>query len=272
MAAVTGVAVARHGSRRGGRHRQRHRVRLCGGRGRVAGRAGRGVERTRRTAIRRWTQLGAGAADSDLAQSGALRARRTDRQGAVVERQSDRIVESLQRTHRCQRPCLYRDLRRRPLLLWCATLMVNKSRILKSATPFAVLLAAATLHGQVGRGTTEWLTAGGDAQRTFWIRTDPKISVAAMSEPGFERQWSAKLDNKTRGANGLAHGVTANGVTLFVPMSIVAGSSNNVYALDNDTGYVVWQRHFDAPLAAPTAQCPGGMTAGATRIVPLMPP
>ena len=46
--------------------------------------------------------------------------------------------------------------------------------------------------------------------------------------------------------NGLAQGVTANGVTLFVPMSIVAGSSNNVYALDNDTGYVVWQRHFDA--------------------------
>ena len=90
-----------------------------------------------------------------------------------------------------------------------------------------------------------------------------------MSAPGFERQWTAKLDNKTRGVNGLAHGVTANGVTLFVPMSIVAGSSNNVYALDNDTGYVVWQRHFEAAIPAATAQCPGGMTAGATRIVPL---
>ena len=77
----------------------------------------------------------------------------------------------------------------------------------------------------------------------------------------------AKLDNRTRGVNGLAHGVTANGVTLFVPMSVVAGSSNNVYALDNDTGYVVWQRQFDAALPAPTAPCPGGMTAGATRIV-----
>jgi hypothetical protein len=37
----------------------------------------------------------------------------------------------------------------------------------------------------------------------------------------------------------------ASGVTLFVPMSIVTGSSNNVYGIDNDTGYVVWQ-HFDA--------------------------
>src|SRR5207247_3692697 len=127
-------------------------------------------------------------------------------------------------------------------------------------------------HAQVGRGTTEWLTAGADAQRTFWIRTDPRISVASMSQPGFERQWVAKLDNRTRGVNGLSHGVSANGVTLFVPMSVVAGSSNNVYALDNDTGYVVWQRHFDAPLPAATAQCPGGMTAGATRIVPLVPP
>jgi outer membrane protein assembly factor BamB len=148
---------------------------------------------------------------------------------------------------------------------------MNIRRTLKVAAPLAALLAA-TVHGQVGRGTTEWPTAGADAQRTFWIRTDPKISVASMSTPGFERQWSAKLDNKTRGVNGLAHGVTANGVTLFVPMSIVAGSSNNVYALDNDTGYVVWQRHFEAAIPAATAACPGGMTAGATRIVPLMPP
>ncbi|HET7697455.1 MAG TPA: hypothetical protein VFK57_17195 [Vicinamibacterales bacterium] len=128
------------------------------------------------------------------------------------------------------------------------------------------------LGAQVGRGSTEWLTAGGDAQRTYWVRTDPKISVASMSKPGFELQWTQKLDNRNRGGNGLLHGVTANGVTLFVPMSVVAGSSNNVYAIDNDTGYVVWQRRFEAPIPAATAQCPGGMTAGPTRIVTLEPP
>ena len=64
-------------------------------------------------------------------------------------------------------------------------------------------------------------------------------------------------------------GVTASGVTLFVPMSLVAGSSNNVYGIDNDIGYVVWQRQFDAALPAPTAGCPGGITRGATRIVRL---
>jgi hypothetical protein len=150
--------------------------------------------------------------------------------------------------------------------------MLKPNRLVTGATAFGICVMVGTMGAQVGRGTTEWLTAGADAQRTFWIRTDPKISVESMSKPGFERQWSTKLDNRARGVNGLQHGVTANGVTLFVPMSIVAGSSNNIYALDNDIGYVIWQRQFDAALPEATAECPGGLTAGATRIVPLVPP
>ena len=71
----------------------------------------------------------------------------------------------------------------------------------KAAAAFAVGLIAATLHAQVGRGGSEWLTARGDAQRTSWIRTDPKISVESMSQPGFDLQWTAKLD-MTRIARG----------------------------------------------------------------------
>jgi hypothetical protein len=125
------------------------------------------------------------------------------------------------------------------------------------------------LFAQPGRGGSQWLTALADAQRTSWVRTDDKISVAAMSKPGFELQWTVKLDNQPRDVHGLAQGVTASGVTLFVPMSLVAGSSNNVYAIDNDIGYVVWQRHFDAALPAPTPECAGGITSAATRIVRL---
>ena len=124
---------------------------------------------------------------------------------------------------------------------------------------------------QPGRGGSQWLTSLADAQRTSWVRTDEKISVGTLSKPGFEQQWKAKLDNQPRGPHGLGQGVTASGVTLFVPISLVTGSSNNVYAIDNDTGYVVWQRHFDATLPASTSGCPGGITAGATRIVSLGP-
>jgi hypothetical protein len=93
------------------------------------------------------------------------------------------------------------------------------------------------------------------------------ISPAALAKPGFALQWTSKLANQPRGANGLTQGVTAAGVTLFVPMSVVGGSSNNVYGIDNDLGYVVWERHFDAPLGPASGACSGGLPAPATRIV-----
>jgi outer membrane protein assembly factor BamB len=150
--------------------------------------------------------------------------------------------------------------------------MRNINRASMAAAPLAAAVLFVTAYAQVGRGGSEWLTARGDAQRTSWIRTDSKISVASMSKPGFELQWKTPLDNANRQAYGLGQGVTANGVTLFVPMSVVTGSSNNVYAIDNDTGYVVWRRHFDVPVTAPTPSCPGGTTSAATRIVGLTPP
>jgi outer membrane protein assembly factor BamB len=145
--------------------------------------------------------------------------------------------------------------------------MMRASRVL--TVILASAIAGAAAFAQVGRGGSEWLTARGDAQRTSWIRTDAKISIETMSQPGFALQWTSKLDNVPRRLNGLGQGVTANGVTLFVPVSIVTGSSNNVYMIDNDTGHVVWKRHFDAPLPVATAACPGGITSAATRIVPV---
>ena len=131
------------------------------------------------------------------------------------------------------------------------------------------VLGCSLAFAQVGRGGSQWQTALGDAQRTSWVRSDDKISVQALSAPGFELQWTAKLDNQPRGVHGLGQGVTASGVTLFVPVSLVTGSSNHVYAIDNDLGYVVWERQFGATLPAPTAGCPGGISAGATRLVKL---
>ena len=135
----------------------------------------------------------------------------------------------------------------------------------------ASALAGSAAFAQIGRTGTQWLTASGDAQRTSSVPTDDRISVEALSKPGFELQWKVKLDNPPRGLHGLGQGVTATGVTIFVPMSIVTGSSNTVYGVDNDLGYVVWKRRFAAALPPPSDGCPGGISAGATRIVPLTP-
>ena len=137
------------------------------------------------------------------------------------------------------------------------------------STTVTSLFVASLALAQVGRGGSQWLTASGDAQRTSWVRTDDKISVEALEKPGFELQWKVKLDNRPRGVHGLGQGVTASGVTLFVPMSIVTGSSNNIYGIDNDIGFIVWERQFDVVLPSPTVACPGGISAGATRIVRL---
>jgi len=131
----------------------------------------------------------------------------------------------------------------------------------------ALLIAGGVTFAQVGRGWSDWPTPYADAQRTSWLQTDPNISVESMSKPGFELQWTSKLDNQRRGLHGLTQGVTASGVTLFVPASLVAGSSNKLYMLDNDTGYVIWSRTFEGALPAPAGACSGGVTAAPTRIV-----
>src|SRR5918995_1013845 len=131
----------------------------------------------------------------------------------------------------------------------------------------ASLIAGGVTFAQVGRGWSDWPTPYADAQRTSWLQTDPNISVESISKPGFELQWTSKLDNQRRGLHGLTQGVTASGVTLFVPTSLVAGSSNKLYMLDNDTGYVIWSRTFEGTLPAPTVACSGGLTAAPTRIV-----
>jgi outer membrane protein assembly factor BamB len=136
----------------------------------------------------------------------------------------------------------------------------------------AVICAlAGTIGWAQGRNVGfDWPATGADAQRTAWLRLDPNISAANLSKPGFEFLWQEKLANAPRQSVSLNQGVTMNGLLGFTPASFVTGASNNVFALDNDTGYPVWHRRFDDPLPAPTAACPGGITGAAGRVVSLV--
>jgi hypothetical protein len=137
----------------------------------------------------------------------------------------------------------------------------------------AVICALASAVGWAqGRNIGfEWPATNADAQRTSWMRLDPNISVASLSKPGFELQWREKLDNAPRESAALSQGVTMNGLVGFSPASFVTGVSNNVFGIDNDIGYPLWHRRFNTPLPAPTAQCPGGITGAAGRVVNLVP-
>ena len=72
-----------------------------------------------------------------------------------------------------------------------------------------------------------------------------------MSKPGFELQWKTKLDNQPRGVHGLGprrHRERRHDFRADVARD---RQLEHVYGVDNDLGYVVWQRQFDAPLPPP---------------------
>ena len=135
---------------------------------------------------------------------------------------------------------------------------------------------ASLAHAQ-GRGGAAWTTAAGDAQRTSSVRTDPKISVASMQQPGFQFLWKRKLDNKPVQLNSLTQPVLLPNIISYVgfkALAFVGGSSDNVYAIDYDLNRPFWNAHLStASTTAGTAACPGGLTTitKQTAMAPAMP-
>jgi outer membrane protein assembly factor BamB len=122
-----------------------------------------------------------------------------------------------------------------------------------------------------GLATQEWSTSGGDAQRSSWIRRDALISKSAMSTGRFGFLWKLKVSNQPRQLSYLSRPVLvgnamATGVNGFRSLTVLAGASNTVFAVDNDLGVMFWEKQLDAAIPAlSTTPCPGGMTAAATR-------
>jgi hypothetical protein len=116
---------------------------------------------------------------------------------------------------------------------------------------------------QGGRGGSDWTTVGGDAQRSSWVRTDPKISSDSMQKPGFGIAWKVKLGGSVTPAVLLDRYIGYRG---FRSLAFVGGGSDNAIAIDTDLGRVEWQKPLSASSAqAASPDCPGGMTASLTR-------
>ena len=122
-----------------------------------------------------------------------------------------------------------------------------------------------------GLATQEWSTSGADAQRSHWIRKDPLISKAAMASGKFGFLWKLKVNNQPRHLNTFSQAAlvgNAMGYKGFRSLTVLAGASNTLFAIDNDFGVMYWEKHFDAAISdESTVACPGGMTAAATRAI-----
>jgi outer membrane protein assembly factor BamB len=127
-------------------------------------------------------------------------------------------------------------------------------------------------YAQVGKITQQdWVTSRADAQRTSWIRNDAFISTDSMQKGGFNLRWKATLGDRTSPTSSLAEGVVFGNLGFgSKPVSFITSRANRIFAVDDDTGFVSWEREFKGDIVS-TNVCPGGITSAATRPATLVP-
>ena len=133
-----------------------------------------------------------------------------------------------------------------------------------------LLLIPATFAGLVPAWGADWLTDGGNPQRTAWQRDERILAVGNVRKMSL--LWKLQLDNKPRVMHSLFPPLIierVNTSTGVKQIAIEAGSSDNIYAIDVEKGELIWKKHFVPYLDAASygrggdddIVCPGGLTA-----------
>jgi hypothetical protein len=114
-------------------------------------------------------------------------------------------------------------------------------------------------------GASDWLMFGGDPQRTGWAQGEKDINRENAKD--LTLLWKASLDNAPRELNSLTAAVAAEWVVTTKGMKeivIVGGASDNLFALDAQTGQLLWKKSFtpdSKPKQEPFWLCPNALNA-----------
>ncbi len=129
--------------------------------------------------------------------------------------------------------------------------------------PLALTIACSVVYG------ADWLTDGGNPQRTAWQKDEKILSPATVKD--MKLLWKIKLDNPPREMHNLFPPLIIEKVNTSAgvkQIAIVAGVSDNIFAINVDTGELIWKKHFDSTWTPPPGPqrgggplCPGGITA-----------
>src|SRR5579883_1156278 len=128
----------------------------------------------------------------------------------------------------------------------CSIALGSRGSFMKNR--HAVLLFGlfpALTHAQFGRGGGDWMTAGSDAQRSSWIRTDAKISPASLRKGGFDITFKIAADPSAR--ESLAAPLTLNsyiGYRGFRSLVFLGATADKVIGVDTDLGRIEWRREL----------------------------
>jgi outer membrane protein assembly factor BamB len=105
----------------------------------------------------------------------------------------------------------------------------------------------------------DFSTAGSDAHRSGWVRTDPKINAASMQKPGFDLLWKVNVQSASLTEASLMS--LYIGYRGFRALGFVGSGADKVFAFDTDLGRMEWQKS----LGSSPGTC--GMTANVARAV-----
>ena len=111
----------------------------------------------------------------------------------------------------------------------------------------------------------DWLTFGHDPQRSAWAWEETRLSPETAQS--LELKWSIQLDNTPLALNALTAPVVAQDVLTHSGLKTlvyVAGSSNQLFAVDAAAGTLAWQRAFPSFVNARAESyflCPNAVNA-----------
>jgi outer membrane protein assembly factor BamB len=130
--------------------------------------------------------------------------------------------------------------------------------VIRTCAAIAALVLFGLVPGRIGLAQTppagEWLTWGYDQERSGWNKGETTLSRENV--PGMLLQWSARLTTQPREttlstltAPLVAESVaTSQGAKTLV---FVVGADDTVFAIDAESGKVVWQKSFPNSLTPP---------------------
>src|SRR5207302_471325 len=122
-----------------------------------------------------------------------------------------------------------------------------------------VASVAASLHA------SDWLMFGGNPQRTGWAQGETEIDRKNAKD--LTLLWKISLDNQPHELSSLTAPVAAEWVVTPAGMKeivIVGGASDNLYAIDAESGKLLWKKTFTAEgksRQTPSWLCPNALNA-----------
>jgi outer membrane protein assembly factor BamB len=112
--------------------------------------------------------------------------------------------------------------------------------MLRKLAPFCLL--APMLLAASARAA-DWTTFGGDPQRTNWAKEETELTKDSIKK--LKLEWKLKLNNASKELNSLtvplihSQVITPRG---FKEVVLIAGASDKVFAIDADTGKLLWEK------------------------------